>query len=83
MHAKPPHFRVFPQSSTLFCARCVWKGWEVPGSAWGKSLLHSLQHQPRDLGFISLSPPWFSLHIALTVNYPSHERLRGVLRQSL
>lgn len=52
-------YRDFPQSSILFCTRCVWKGWKVPGTAWSGSLLHSLQHQPRYLGFISPSSSGF------------------------
>lgn len=47
------------QSSTLFCTKYMWKGWEVPGSAWSRLLLHSLQHQPRDFRFISIGPSWF------------------------
>jgi len=65
---------------TVFCTKCVWRGWEIPGSAESRLLLHFLQHHPRDLGFISLSPSWFPLYIALAVSYPSHEKLSGILR---
>lgn len=72
----------FIAASPAVSTKPVWRGWEIPGSAGNKLLLHSLQHHSGDLGLISLGSSWFASYIALSVNYPSHGKLRGFWKDS-